>query len=147
MTGISHSMKDRDALFNSASLRWTVRRDLSSHAKSLAIARLCVKHLSIIKRVQECSQWACPICIMWSCIICTGRMGLSGDELAFHCHITIQSPYSSPKLQQMSRRADEFISLIRARCALVGYSALVLITNALWLNITLSLSSFFRLIK
>ena len=53
--------------------------------------------LPFIKRVQECSQWEGPICIMCSsCIICSCCMGLSWDELTFHFHVTILSAYSSP---------------------------------------------------
>ena len=79
-----------------------------------------------IKQVQECSQWACLICIMCSCTTCTGSMGLS----PYSSHLTCN--YNC--LWQINKRA--FISLIRARHALVGYHALVSRTNARWLNLT-----------
>ena len=90
--------------------------------------------VTIIKRVQECSQWACPICIMCSCIICTGRTGLrvhtTAKPLFYNC------------LWWVDTRV--FISLICTPHALVGDRALVSRTNTRWLNITtLGLSSFF----
>ena len=53
-------------------VHWCSVRSTFSSCKKSNLKGDCQTHLkvNIIKWVQECSQWACPICIMCSCIIC-----------------------------------------------------------------------------